>query len=224
MANFDPKTTVERLILKYPSLSKLFAEEAQIIDSSLSVEEFCFANSIDVVGFFKKIDEAIAVIEDARRAELQEEEKRNASELKSIESNSGTQQSQEQTPSRQRHNPWVATGLCVVAIYYLMVVLDYSLHSGSADDSIVFVPVVGGFPHIGLLLMLLNAMSAVGCLLLLFWRNVGILALFLGSMLNDILVTALTDNFPISTIIALVVLAGVTRLKVGNKSYRHYLH
>ena len=43
-------------------------------------------------------------------------------------------------------------------------------------------------------------------------------------MLNDILVTALTDNFPISTIIALVVLAGVTRLKVGNKSYRHYLH
>ena len=224
MANFDPKTTVERLILKYPSLSKLFAEEAQIFDSSLSVEEFCFANGIDVVGFFKKIDEAIAVIEDARRAELQEEEKRNASELKSIESNSGTQQSQEQTPSRQRHNPWVATGLCVVAIYYLMVVLDYSLHSGSADDSIVFVPVVGGFPHIGLLLMLLNAMSAVGCLLLLFWRNVGILALFLGSMLNDILVTALTDNFPISTIIALVVLAGVTRLKVGNKSYRHYLH
>ena len=224
MANFDPKTTVERLILTYPSLSKLFAEEAQIIDSSLSVEEFCFANGIDVVGFFKKIDEAIAVIEDARRAELQEEEKRNASELKAIESNSGTQQSQEQTPSRQRHNPWVATGLCVVAIYYLMVVLDYSLHSGSADDSIVFVPVVGGFPHIGLLLMLLNAMSAVGCLLLLFWRNVGILALFLGSMLNDILVTALTDNFPISTIIALVVLAGVTRLKVGNKSYRHYLH
>ena len=224
MANFDPKTTVERLILKYPSLSKLFAEEAQIFDSSLSVEEFCFANGIDVVGFFKKIDEAIAVIEDARRAELQEEEKRNASELKAIESNSGTQQSQEQTPSRQRHNPWVATGLCVVAIYYLMVVLDYSLHSGSADDSIVFVPVVGGFPHIGLLLMLLNAMSAVGCLLLLFWRNVGILALFLGSMLNDILVTALTDNFPISTIIALVVLAGVTRLKVGNKSYRHYLH
>ena len=224
MANFDPKTTVERLILKYPSLSKLFAEEAQIFDSSLSVEEFCFANGIDVVGFFKKIDEAIAVIEDARRAELQEEEKRNASELKSIERNSGTQQSQEQTPSRQRHNPWVATGLCVVAIYYLMVVLDYSLHSGSADDSIVFVPVVGGFPHIGLLLMLLNAMSAVGCLLLLFWRNVGILALFLGSMLNDILVTALTDNFPISTIIALVVLAGVTRLKVGNKSYRHYLH
>lgn len=224
MANFDPKTTVERLILKYPSLSKLFAEEAQIIDSSLSVEEFCFANGIDVVGFFKKIDEAIAVIEDARRAELQEEEKHNASELKSIESNSGTQQSQEQTPSRQRHNPWVATGLCVVAIYYLMVVLDYSLHSGSADDSIVFVPVVGGFPHIGLLLMLLNAMSAVGCLLLLFWRNVGILALFLGSMLSDILVTALTDNFPISTIIALVVLAGVTRLKVGNKSYRHYLH
>ena len=73
MANFDPKTTVERLILKYPSLSKLFAEEAQIIDSSLSVEEFCFANSIDVVGFFKKIDEAIAVIEDARRAELPEE-------------------------------------------------------------------------------------------------------------------------------------------------------
>ena len=224
MANFDPKTTVERLILKYPSLSKLFAEEAQIIDSSLSVEEFCFANGIDVVGFFKKIDEAIAVIEDARRAELQEEEKHNASELKAIESNSGTQQSQEQTPSRQRHNPWVATGLCVVAIYYLMVALDYSLHSGSADDSIVFVPVVGGFPHIGLLLMLLNAMSAVGCLLLLFWRNVGILALFLGSMLNDILVTALTDNFPISTIIALVVLAGVTRLKVGNKSYRHYLH
>lgn len=224
MANFDPKTTVERLILKYPSLSKLFAEEAQIFDSSLSVEEFCFANGIDVVGFFKKIDEAIAVIEDARRAELQEEEKRNASELKSIERNSGTQQSQEQTPSRQRHNPWVATGLCVVAIYYLMVVLDYLLHSGSADDSIVFVPVVGGFPHIGLLLMLLNAMSAVGCLLLLFWRNVGILALFLGSMLNDILVTALTDNFPISTIIALVVLAGVTRLKVGNKSYRHYLH
>ena len=224
MANFDPKTTVERLILKYPSLSKLFAEEAQIFDSSLSVEEFCFANGIDVVGFFKKIDEAIAVIEDARRAELQAEEKRNASELKSIERNSGTQQSQEQTPSRQRHNPWVATGLCVVAIYYLMVVLDYSLHSGSADDSIVFVPVVGGFPHIGLLLMLLNAMSAVGCLLLLFWRNVGILALFLGSMLNDILVTALTDNFPISTIIALVVLAGVTRLKVGNKSYRHYLH
>ena len=224
MANFDPKTTVERLILKYPSLSKLFAEEAQIFDSSLSVEEFCFANGIDVVGFFKKIDEAIAVIEDARRAELQEEEKRNASELKLIERNSGTQQSQEQTPSRQRHNPWVATGLCVVAIYYLMVVLDYSLHSGSADDSIVFVPVVGGFPHIGLLLMLLNAMSAVGCLLLLFWRNVGILALFLGSMLNDILVTALTDNFPISTIIALVVLAGVTRLKVGNKSYRHYLH
>lgn len=223
MANFDPKTTVERLILKYPSLSKLFAEEAQIFDSSLSVEEFCFANGIDVVGFFKKIDEAIAVIEDARRAELQEE-KRNASELKSIESNFGTQQSQEQTPSRQRHNPWVATGLCVVAIYYLMVVLDYSLHSGSAADSIVFVPVVGGFPHIGLLLMLLNAMSAVGCLLLLFWRNVGILALFLGSMLNDILVTALTDNFPISTIIALVVLAGVTRLKVGNKSYRHYLH
>ena len=224
MANFDPKTTVERLILKYPSLSKLFAEEAQIFDSSLSVEEFCFANGIDVVGFFKKIDEAIAVIEDARRAELQEEEKRNASELKLIERNSGTQQSQEQTPSRQRHNPWVATGLCVVAIYYLMVVLDYSLHSGSADDSIVFVPVVGGFPHIGLLLMLLNAMSAVGCLLLLFWRNVGILALFLGSMLSDILVTALTDNFPISTIIALVVLAGVTRLKVGNKSYRHYLH
>ena len=224
MANFDPKTTVERLILKYPSLSKLFAEEAQIIDSSLSVEEFCFANGIDVVGFFKKIDEAIAVIEDARRAELQEEEKHNASVLKAIESNSGTQQSQEQTPSRQRHNPWVATGLCVVAIYYLMVVLDSSLHSGSADDSIVFVPVVGGFPHIGLLLMLLNAMSVVGCLLLLFWRNVGILALFLGSMLNDILVTALTDNFPISTIIALVVLAGVTRLKVGNKSYRHYLH
>lgn len=224
MANFDPKTTVERLILKYPSLSKLFAEEAQIIDSSLSVEEFCFANGIDVVGFFKKIDEAIAVIEDARRAELQEEEKHNAFVLKAIESNSGTQQSQEQTPSRQRHNPWVATGLCVVAIYYLMVVLDYSLHSGSAADSIVFVPVVGGFPHIGLLLMLLNAMSAVGCLLLLFWRNVGILALFLGSMLNDILVTALTDNFPISTIIALVVLAGVTRLKVGNKSYRHYLH
>ena len=105
-----------------------------------------------------------------------------------------------------------------------MVVLDYALHSWSADDSIVFVPVVGGFPHIGLLLMLLNAMSAVGCLLLLFWRNVGILALFLGSMLNDILVTALTDNFPISTIIALVVFAGVTRLKVGNKSYRHYLH
>ena len=224
MANFDPKTTVERLILKYPSLSKLFAEEAQIFDSSLSVEEFCFANGIDVVGFFKKIDEAIAVIEDARRAELKEVEKQHASELKSIESNSGTQQSQEHTPSRQRHNPWVATGLCVVAIYYLMVVLDYSLHSGSADDSIVFVPVVGGFPHIGLLLMLLNAMSAVGCLLLLFWRNVGILALFLGSMLNDILVTALTDNFPISTIIALVVLAGVTRLKVGNKSYRHYLH
>ena len=224
MANFDPKTTVERLILKYPSLSKLFAEEAQIIDSSLSVEEFCFANGIDVVGFFKKIDEAIAVIEDARRAELQEEEKRNASELKLIERNSGTQQSQEQTPSRQRHNPWVATGLCVVAIYYLMVVLEYLRHSGSADDSIVFVPVVGGFPHIGLRSLLPTAMSAVGCLLLLFWRNVGILALFLGSMLNDILVTALTDNFPISTIIALVVLAGVTRLKVGNKSYRHYLH
>ena len=42
MANFDPKTKIERLLLKHPSLRPLFAEAAPTVDDQLTVEEFCF--------------------------------------------------------------------------------------------------------------------------------------------------------------------------------------
>lgn len=47
MANFDPKTKIERLVLKHPALASIFKEAAATVDDQLTVEEFCFVNGID---------------------------------------------------------------------------------------------------------------------------------------------------------------------------------
>ena len=48
MANFDPKTKIERLVLKHPALASIFKEAAATVDDQLTVEEFCFVNGIDI--------------------------------------------------------------------------------------------------------------------------------------------------------------------------------
>lgn len=63
MANFDPKTKIERLVLKHPALASIFKEAAATVDDQLTVEEFCFVNGIDFMDFFRRLDEAVAAAE-----------------------------------------------------------------------------------------------------------------------------------------------------------------
>ena len=63
MANFDPKTKIERLVLKHPALASIFKEAATTVDDQLTVEEFCFVNGIDFMDFFRRLDEAVAAAE-----------------------------------------------------------------------------------------------------------------------------------------------------------------
>lgn len=189
MANFDPKTTIERLLSEYPSCRELFPDESGC--GQMTVEEYSFANGIEIIPFFEEIDRKIAAAqkETAKRAECGQ--------------HTADTPAAPATPSRRAP---VLTGLLAFTAAVLTVNAVANLWDGLPWlRGILGIRPMLNLPHIPQMLGLLSLAGMAGCLLLLLWRKIGIVILFAGAMLYDILAVALTDGIPYQTFLAAAV-------------------
>ncbi len=217
MANFDPKTRIERLLLKYPALHNLFKEAAPSVDEQLTVEEFCFANGLDFMEFFRKVDEAVKE-EDARRQQEREQlEAHSAVEQKVGHSAEAPAQS---ALSVRAHDPIVLGLLILSAIVFALSAIAYIFDGADLIRTVLGIHPASQFPHISQILCCLNIASLVGSLFLLFWHRFGVVPLLLGALINDTLVVTLTDSTPYQTVIAALVIVALAKIPVGGQRYK----
>lgn len=205
MANFDPKTKIERLVLKHPALASIFKEAAATVDDQLTVEEFCFVNGIDFMDFFRRLDEAV--------------ESRISADNDAVEEKVGVARQADEMPAGKKHDA-VVLGLLVfgVVVYALSAVGNFFAGAGLIRTILGIHP-TEAFPHVPQMLSFLNAVSLGGCALLLLWRRMGVVLLLLGAMIYDVLAVALTDSLPTDTILAAIITATILTVSCnGEKS------
>ena len=219
MANFDPKTRIERLLLKYPSLHTLFTEAAPAVDEQLTVEEFCFANGLDYMDFFRRVEEAVS------RQEAAAEEERKAVESHIAADNEAVAEklqqnavAEDQPNASAGHNPVVAGLLAVSAVVFLLSAVGNMFAGAGWVRTILGISQAVQFPHIPQILALLNLLSLLGCVLLLLWRRLGVVSLLMGTLISDLLVVALTDSIPYHTVIAALIIAALVKLPCADGS------
>ena len=212
MANFDPKTKIERLVLKHPALASIFKEAAATVDDQLTVEEFCFVNGIDFMDFFRRLDEAVAA------AEQRDQEQREA-----VEEKVGVARQADGMPAGKKHDA-VVLGLLVfgVVVYALSAVGNFFAGAGLIRTILGIHP-TEAFPHVPQMLSFLNAVSLGGCALLLLWRRMGVVLLLLGAMIYDVLAVALTDSLPTDTILAAIITATILTVSCNGEKYKDLL-
>lgn len=222
MANFDPKTRIERLLLKYPALHNLFKEAAPSVDEQLTVEEFCFANGLDFMEFFRKVDEAVKE-EDARRQQEREQlEAHIAAGNSAVEQKVGhsAEAPAQSALSVRAHDPIVLGLLILSAIVFALSAIAYIFDGADLIRTVLGIHPASQFPHISQILCCLNIASLVGSLFLLFWHRFGVVPLLLGALINDTLVVTLTDSTPYQTVIAALVIVALAKIPVGGQRYK----
>lgn len=209
MANFDPKTKIERLVLKHPALASIFKEAAATVDDQLTVEEFCFVNGIDFMDFFRRLDEAV--------------ESRISAGNDAVEEKVGVARQADEMPAGKKHDA-VVLGLLVfgVVVYALSAVGNFFAGAGLIRTILGIHP-TEAFPHVPQMLSFLNAVSLGGCALLLLWRRMGVVLLLLGAMIYDVLAVALTDSLPTDTILAAIITATILTVSCNGKKYKDLL-
>ena len=218
MANFDPKTKIERLVLKHPALASIFKEAAATVDDQLSVEEFCFVNGIDFMDFFRRLDEAVAAAEQREAVES-----RISADNDAVEEKVGVARQADEMPAGKKHDA-VVLGLLVfgVVVYALSAVGNLFAGAGLIR-AILGIHPTEAFPHVPQMLSFLNAVSLGGCALLLLWRRMGVVLLLLGAMIYDVLAVALTDSLPTDTILAAIITATILTVSCNGEKYKDLL-
>lgn len=218
MANFDPKTKIERLVLKHPALASIFKEAATTVDDQLTVEEFCFVNGIDFMDFFRRLDEAVAAAE-----QREEVESRISADNDAVEEKVGVARQADEMPAGKKHDA-VVLGLLVfgVVVYALSAVGNFFAGAGLIRTILGIHP-TEAFPHVPQMLSFLNAVSLGGCALLLLWRRMGVVLLLLGAMIYDVLAVALTDSLPTDTILAAIITATILTVSCNGEKYKDLL-
>ena len=223
MANFDPKTTIARFLFRYPTLKPLFEKAAGNVDENLTIEEFCFTNGIDIVSFFQELDTAIANL----RAHDEAFEQRIADDRESIKEKiptpSANPATEEENKTMRQHNMFVTGLLCFGLLLFAASAIANCFFNLTWLRSILGIKSALYLPHIAQILGVLNLAGAAGCILLLLRKKIGIIVMFAGTMLNDILVVTLTDGIPFATIFAVAVCACLLALKFDGKPYADYL-
>lgn len=209
MANFDPKTKIERLVLKHPALASIFKEAAATVDDQLTVEEFCFVNGIDFMDFFRRLDEAV--------------ESRISADNDAVEEKVGVARQADEMPAGKKHDA-VVLGLLVfgVVVYALSAVGNFFAGAGLIRTILGIHP-TEAFPHVPQMLSFLNAVSLGGCALLLLWRRMGVVLLLLGAMIYDVLAVALTDSLPTDTILACIITSALLTVSCNGTKYKDLL-
>lgn len=209
MANFDPKTKIERLVLKHPALASIFKEAAATVDDQLTVEEFCFVNGIDFMDFFRRLNEAV--------------ESRISADNDAVEEKVGVARQADGMPAGKKHDA-VVLGLLVfgVVVYALSAVGNFFAGAGLIRTILGIHP-TEAFPHVPQMLSFLNAVSLGGCALLLLWRRMGVVLLLLGAMIYDVLAVALTDSLPTDTILAAIITATILTVSCNGEKYKDLL-
>lgn len=222
MANFDPKTRIERLLLKYPSLRNLFKEAASAVDEQLTVEEFCFANGLDFMEFFRKVDEAVAEEEARRQQEREQLEAHIAAGNSAVEEKVGhsAEAPAQASISVRAHDPIVLGLLVLSAVVFALSAVGYIFDGAGFVRTVLGIHPASQFPHISQILSCLNIASLVGSMFLLFWHRFGVVPLLLGALINDTLVVTLTDSIPYQTIIAALVIMALAKIPVDGKRYK----
>lgn len=218
MANFDPKTKIERLVLKHPALASIFKEAAATVDDQLTVEEFCFVNGIDFMDFFRRLDEAVAAAEQREAVES-----RISADNDAVEEKVGVARQADEMPAGKKHDA-VVLGLLVfgVVVYALSAVGNFFAGAGLIRTILGIHP-TEAFPHVPQMLSFLNAVSLGGCALLLLWRRMGVVLLLLGAMIYDVLAVALTDSLPTDTILAAIITATILTVSCNGEKYKDLL-
>jgi len=218
MANFDPKTKIERLVLKHPALASIFKEAAATVDDQLTVEEFCFVNGIDFMDFFRRLDEAVAAAEQREAVES-----RISADNDAVEEKVGVARQADGMPAGKKHDA-VVLGLLVfgVVVYALSAVGNFFAGAGLIRTILGIHP-TEAFPHVPQMLSFLNAVSLGGCALLLLWRRMGVVLLLLGAMIYDVLAVALTDSLPTDTILAAIITATILTVSCNGEKYKDLL-
>lgn len=218
MANFDPKTKIERLVLKHPALASIFKEAATTVDDQLTVEEFCFVNGIDFMDFFRRLDEAVAAAEQREAVES-----RISADNDAVEEKVGVARQTDEMPAGKKHDA-VVLGLLVfgVVVYALSAVGNFFAGAGLIRTILGIHP-TEAFPHVPQMLSFLNAVSLGGCALLLLWRRIGVVLLLLGAMIYDVLAVALTDSLPTDTILAAIITATILTVSCNGEKYKDLL-
>lgn len=218
MANFDPKTKIERLVLKHPALASIFKEAAATVDDQLTIEEFCFVNGIDFMDFFRRLDEAVAAAEQREAVES-----RISAGNDAVEEKVGVARQADEMPAGKKHDA-VVLGLLVfgVVVYALSAVGNFFAGAGLIRTILGIHP-TEAFPHVPQMLSFLNAVSLGGCALLLLWRRMGVVLLLLGAMIYDVLAVALTDSLPTDTILAAIITATILTVSCNGKKYKDLL-
>ena len=218
MANFDPKTKIERLVLKHPALASIFKEAAATVDDQLTVEEFCFVNGIDFMDFFRRLDEA-----QRDREQREAVESRISADNDAVEEKVGVARQADEMPAGKKHDA-VVLGLLVfgVVVYALSAVGNFFAGAGLIRTILGIHP-TEAFPHVPQMLSFLNAVSLGGCALLLLWRRMGVVLLLLGAMIYDVLAVALTDSLPTDTILAAIITATILTVSCNGEKYKDLL-
>lgn len=223
MANFDPKTKIERLVLKHPALSAIFKEAAATVDDQLTVEEFCFVNGIDFVSFFRQLDEAVADVERRDREQREAVESRISAGNDAVEEKVGVARQGDDMPAEKKHDA-VVLGLLLfgVVVYALSAVGNFFAGAGVIRTVLGIHP-TEAFPHVPQMLSFLNVVSLGGCALLLLWRRMGVVFLLLGAMIYDVLAVALTDSLPTDTILACIITSALLTVSCNGTKYKDLL-
>lgn len=223
MANFDPKTKIERLVLKHPALSAIFKEAAATVDDQLTVEEFCFVNGIDFVSFFRQLDEAVADVERRDREQREAVESRISAGNDAVEEKVGVARQGDDMPAEKKHDA-VVLGLLLfgVVVYALSAVGNFFAGAGVIRTVLGIHP-TEAFPHVPQMLSFLNVVSLGGCALLLLWRRMGVVFLLLGAMIYDVLAVALTDSLPTDTILACIITSALLTVSCNGEKYKDLL-
>lgn len=223
MANFDPKTKIERLVLKHPALSAIFKEAAATVDDQLTVEEFCFVNGIDFVSFFRRLDEAVADAERRDREQREAVESRISAGNDAVEEKVGVARQGDDMPAEKKHDA-VVLGLLLfgVVVYALSAVGNFFAGAG-VIRTILGIHPTEAFPHVPQMLSFLNVVSLGGCALLLLWRRMGVVFLLLGAMIYDVLAVALTDSLPTDTILACIITSALLTVSCNGTKYKDLL-
>lgn len=223
MANFDPKTKIERLVLKHPALSAIFKEAAATVDDQLTVEEFCFVNGIDFVSFFRRLDEAVADAERRDREQREAVESRISAGNDAVEEKVGVARQGDDMPAEKKHDA-VVLGLLLfgVVVYALSAVGNFFAGAGVIRTVLGIHP-TEAFPHVPQMLSFLNVVSLGGCALLLLWRRMGVVFLLLGAMIYDVLAVALTDSLPTDTILACIITSALLTVSCNGTKYKDLL-
>lgn len=215
MTNFDPKTTIERLLLKYPSVSDVFNDAAPVNDDKITIEEFCFANGLNIMDFFTTLNRRIDEIEQQKSETQDAYEKRIANDRKAVNEKiaSPTGISSTGPASKRFIDPILTLILALASLIFSATAIANFFKDQLLLRNIFSINPSISMPHIAPMMSILNLVALAGCIMVFFGKKLGMIFLFAGAMFNDTLAVSLRGGIPYETAIALCVFIYLTRKK-----------